>query len=440
MQMVWQPQMYSDLAPDMPAATPEESAKKANAVSERLYAELLVSSGYMQLVHQVALLRHLSTEPDRSETVEVRKVTYRGDAHDARWMTAKSGPIPFSDPVVSEAHLATQNFRARALLSTQPPGRQRAVSYRILLRSVKLDQLGPNEIADPEYESVYRARYVPEDTDVSFNRLAIEFDGMQLRDELLLYEGVTPAAATPVVREGESELQADTFDWYMAVPTLARPSPGGAESAVSRLERLGWIEEMARPAGVSGPIRAIDGAATALPADAAGALANEWKAAKAAPGGERRNLRQERCTIAWKLRWEGNRLAVTLQGRAQDRNCALFLVIEEKLISGQFLHTAVAIAMNTQLTTVPQSFFDAEQAAWARAFGVISEVARRDAATGDPAAPGPIVEGVPISRFVQQFGVAGLANRYLQVAPQLVRSVLAEFPLSEQDTESAGCR
>lgn len=427
MKMAWQPKMHDELAADLPTGTPDQEAEKANAISERLYAELLVSSGYLQLVHQAALLRHLCTEPDRSETVEPRKTTYGSDPQGSQWITISSGKIPFSEPVTSEAHREVQHFRARTLLSTQPLGRQRAVPYRIWLRSVQLEQLAPTEVLDPEYESVYRTRYVPEGADPSFNRLAVMFERSMLRDEVLLFEGTTPA--DEINREGVATIKADTFDWYLPVPVLARPAPASSiESVAARLARLGWSEEMARPPEVSGLVHAIDIGASSVQFGAAGVLSAGWKAAKSAVRGERRNLRQESCIISWRASWVGNRLSVILEGRAEDRNCALFLVIEEALISGQFLHTAVPIAMNTQLTTVPQSFLDAEQAAWARAFGVIAEVGKRGAAAAaGTEGPGRVIDGVPVSRFVQQFGVAALADRYMQIAPQLVGRVLAEF-------------
>jgi hypothetical protein len=55
----------------------KECADVANQQSEQDYADLLLSSGYLTLVHLAAQLRHTTTQPDHSETVNGETVLMR---------------------------------------------------------------------------------------------------------------------------------------------------------------------------------------------------------------------------------------------------------------------------------------------------------------------------------------------------------------------------
>jgi hypothetical protein len=70
----------------------------------------------------------------------------------------------------------------------------------------------------------------------------------------------------------------------------------------------------------------------------------------------RRNLRREKIHVEWSLQWLADRLMVTVRGRPAERNCALFLVVEETPVSKQRLHTAFLVPLNNQVTLVPRSF------------------------------------------------------------------------------------
>ncbi len=176
----WQPAMMLNLL-DPPAFTPEHSAAKANRISQRLYAELLVTSGYAQLVQQVGLLRFLSTEPDRSETVKLGKTIYSSDSQGSQEVKVTGEEIRFSAPVTSDAHREVQHFRARTLLSTQPRGRQRPVQYRIWLPKRPAPAALAQSSAGARIRVCLPHTGMSDDEHKGFARLAVEFDRAMLR-------------------------------------------------------------------------------------------------------------------------------------------------------------------------------------------------------------------------------------------------------------------
>jgi hypothetical protein len=143
--------------------------------------------------------------------------------------------------------------------------------------------------------------------------------------------------------------------------------------------------------------------------------------------GERRHLARETIHIDWSLQWTADRLVVTLKGRPEDRNCVLFLVMEETLISGQRLHTPFLIPINNQITLVPQSFFDEENRAWKHASALIGEINRRFTKSATPGLGGPVEGRINPGDFHSRPGLERIAAFYERRAPELVRQVAQSY-------------
>ena len=76
---------------------------------------------------------------------------------------------------------------------------------------------------------------------------------------------------------------------------------------------------------------------------------------------QRRRPAQNDIQVDYTLRWEADRLTVSLKNnRASDRNYVIYVVVEETLGTGRVLHTFEGIPVTGQLTYVPQSYFDEE--------------------------------------------------------------------------------
>src|SRR5262249_16446527 len=159
-----------------------EEATAANKQSEQDYVRLLVSSGYMNMVQLLNVLHHLSTEPDRSETVK-GEVSGTRAPQPSSSVTVTSN-IPLSDPITATASRTPQKCEALAYISTQPIHRQVPISYRIYIRTMARD---PNRQDAVNFERYYSTSYVPDDANPGFLKLAVNKNDRWLLGEVELY-------------------------------------------------------------------------------------------------------------------------------------------------------------------------------------------------------------------------------------------------------------
>jgi hypothetical protein len=73
-----------------------------------------------------------------------------------------------------------------------------------------------------------------------------------------------------------------------------------------------------------------------------------------------RHVENRSVIVEWEYQWAGSELEVKLQGRSEDRNYVVYLVIEEMLPSGAVLHSGLAVPMTGALTFVADRFFEQE--------------------------------------------------------------------------------
>ncbi|RYG88740.1 MAG: hypothetical protein EON59_03545 [Alphaproteobacteria bacterium] len=142
---------------------------------------------------------------------------------------------------------------------------------------------------------------------------------------------------------------------------------------------------------------------------------------------QRRKARQTQIEVDYSLRWQGDRLRVTLENnRATDRNYVVYVVVEETLFSGQVLHTFEGIPVTGQLTYVPQSYFDEEMAALAAMAAFLRDFAKRYSESLGPIdrPPGP---GDPDPGWL--LGV----DRHILAADPVMRALESNASATTQD-------
>jgi hypothetical protein len=391
------------------------AAAEANAIGNRRYAEVLLRSGYFQLVHHAALLRHLATEPTTSETV-AGAVEFSRAYAETKSVTATSSEIPFVGVLSTPARQVGQTWSGRVRSSTQPLGHQDKIGYRVVLRSLALGTFG-HAVHDPDYSKAYRTRYENTAGQPGRKHLVVEFDQGSVLDEVVLATGNSPE--NPLARQstGPQTVIVDAFDWY--VPEIGLVS-----------------DELDAP---HAPF-ALTGAPAPLPMlwplpranavhDLAGGDLHQWLTwlESADVVGERRHLSRGTVAVTWSLEWLGPRLVVTVTGRPQDRNCVLFLVVEENLISGQRLHTAMPVPINNQITYVPKSFLDEEDRGWGHAHQLVDEMNRRFSEAVTPHPKDPVEGRVHPLDLTSRAGIERVAAFYRATAPELVERVRHAF-------------
>lgn len=127
-----------------------------------------------------------------------------------------------------------------------------------------------------------------------------------------------------------------------------------------------------------------------------------------------------------KLDWQGSNMRVSIENRPEDRNYIVFLVVEETFGSieadeqpPKVLHTAFPIAINGQLTFVPQSLFDQETEANnnQRAF------AQKYAISVNPKPGEPVYGTITMDELTTDAGVARLAAALRQFEPEVLEKL-----------------
>lgn len=194
---------------------PDECAAAANAQSEVDYGKLLLSSGYLNLVQMTTLMRHLTTEPDRSETVTAGDVILIRNPQKAKDVKVKSEDIIFTGEIESPASREPAQCRAILPLSTQPLREVGMMPYRIVLRTLR-SILPSNHWKDPDYADYYSTRYESDPNHAGFLRLVTETNDPFALDEHELASGTSPEVLVLVQPPNDKvELLAHTFDWYV---------------------------------------------------------------------------------------------------------------------------------------------------------------------------------------------------------------------------------
>ncbi|MDC8756908.1 hypothetical protein [Janthinobacterium fluminis] len=400
------PAQEFDGQPGLPPSTftilnPADCAAAANAQSEKDYADLLVTSGYLQLLRIAALVRNEATEPLVSQTVSLRRLSTYRDPQASEEIEVSSGGSGWVQVTKSPARHEPQRFAARAQVSTQPLKRPFPVQYEIYLRT--LNQGGGEETSsDLGYSDYCRPYYVPEKRpsgsggEWTDNVLEIQtVDGVML-DEHLIAHGSSSFNHDDVRQE--IELRVDSFDWWIPVASRLGLLDHPANLA-GALSEVNWFPTVGGGAGstnggTSGPGSSGDrtSAPTGIPAtqmDMTGLVVEQglnfgsfafvgWKSGNKTWDGERRDPKRLTAKIKYELTWQGDALHVQIETRPEDRNFTLFLVIEELLPStGKKLHTAIPIPVNGSLTYVPEDFFRREAEAVAQGAQAIARFYKR---------------------------------------------------------------
>lgn len=418
---------------------PQACAQAANAQAEVAHVDLLYSSGYFNLIHLIATLRNEATDPDRSQTVR-SEAWLRRKAGASTSVTVESLPILFTGVITAQAQRQSQQYKATAWFTTQPLGRETKLNYRVWLRTL-------GSWSETSYESYHQVGYGPDPARPGHQRLETS-TGVALA-ELKLAEGQTIEA--PRQASGAAVLQALTFEWWIPVKPLGLA--GSLADSVAKdatLRATGWET----PGGGSGASPPAGGGASAgggssssaaslppiAPAAALGAALLEdvaftdyvgWSDGAEPPSGRRRLARTEEIRIDYTLKWQADRLTVTLaNNREQDRSYVVYVVVEEMLVSGEVLHTVQRVPVTGQLTYVPQSFFDEETIAHAKTAKFFRDFAARYSKSirDIPRPPGP---GDPDPAW--QAGTwLGIDRERLEADPVLQQMQRADFTQPQQ--------
>lgn len=418
---------------------PDECAAAANAQSEIDYAKLLVSSGYLNLVQMTTLMRHLATEPDRSETVKGDVILMR-NPEAATDVTVTSENIVFAGVIAASARREPARCRAIIPVSMQPLREDRMLPYRVVLRTFR-SILSPNHWVEPKYEDYYSTRYEkdPGVGRTGFLRLVTETKDPRVLDEKELWPAILPAGSPStsprelVQHSDEVTLTAHTFDWYVPVHSSMLDDDHFTETLVA-LRSAGWSGGK-RPAIPSKTMGAntLQGSTLTFADELAIVDSFIWQNGTQDWEGQRRELEQANVQIKYNLHWQADRLRISLESRPQDRNYVVFLVIEEMLsATGQVLHTALPVPINGQLTYVPQKFFDDEDAAIDRANRIILDVATHYAESGPVGPEDPFMGHIRPGDFYSVAGLQRLAGLAEQHQPTLLRQAVQRYEASSR--------
>ena len=406
---------------------PKECADIANEISLQDYSDVMLSSGYLTLVQLAAQMHHAATQPDKSETVQgevlLLRLTQPGSTVT---VVSAPGPILFTKTgeIKAEAWREPQQVRAFATATTQRiPRTAPLISYRVLLRTVA-SALPPRVWTEPNYESVQWGAYRPDPLHPGFQRLVLTTSSNAVLQEEVLMEGSSITAARPEVNRS-LDFKAHTFDWWIP----QQPRPGVTKSAVIDAPGhhvVGNVLPRTSPLSPN-PLPNFQLSSKDFdPANAASVVMGLGWEDGAQSQGHHREMQEAMVQMRVKLDWQGSNIRLAIENRPQDRNYVVFLVIEETFGSVEsdeqapkVLHTAFPIAINGQLTYVPQSLFDEETAASnkQRAF------AQKYAISVNPKPGHPVIKGVTERELSTDAGVERLAAAIRQFDPAALETL-----------------
>ncbi|TIP80996.1 MAG: hypothetical protein E5X60_35575 [Mesorhizobium sp.] len=136
--------------------------------------------------------------------------------------------------------------------------------------------------------------------------------------------------------------------------------------------------------------------------------------------------------VEYSASWEEDSLRVSLRNKPSNRNYVVYLVVEEKLVSGTVIHTAAPVHMNGQLTFVPQSFFDREQEARQKFFGKVAEFNQRFSESAEPGPINPILTAIRPGDVLRTDTVVRVSALMKEHQPELFNQLLRE-PAQQDD-------
>ena len=424
---------------------PEECAEAANAQAEKDYADLLATSGYLELLQLAMLFRNEATEPSKSQTVTVAESTFYRNPLPSSTVTVKSNPVRFTNEIITAtARRESQVCANWVTIATQPIKRARPVQYRIMLRTLK-SRLISDSGRETRYSDYQRVDYqlVPnQDQDDAhldrphprFFRLALAENEATLFDERPLLDGwfSSPRDETKH-KEGSVELKAHTFDWWI---------PVDPPFSIDRTFRATLME--LRAAGWIGPHRASDlslpeGSRQVLDRNNMLVINQEaqpfsnyyeelsWQLGRADWDGQHRDVKEEMVRVDYVLDWTGDQLYLILKNNPSHRNYVVFAVIEEKMPgSGQILHTAIPLPVDGQLTFVPRKFFEDEFEAHAQTASIIADLVARYIPTVDDIGPSDPIGWLRPGDLASRESLYRMAALVQEHQPELLQEILAE--------------
>ncbi len=427
----WTPPAVLEPAPfnQWQIANPEECAAAANAQADQDYADLLSVSGYTELVRIATLLRNQATEPDRSETVSVSKPALYRDPQPQQDVVITSDPIFMTGTISSAARREPQKCVVKALAGTQPIKRARPTTYRIVLRTLRA--FHGKRWHESTYSQYHEPRYESDPSDPKFLRMAI-FQSDAALDQHVLASGASPRTSV-VEREATATLKAHTFDWWIPVKapfSLAVPF----DDTMTQLRAFGWTQPNQTANNQPGSMQTLEHHQPILAPSATwvGSFSDlvpelYWQSGQERWEGQHRDPREQNVSIKYKLRWQGDRLSVNIENDPDDRNYVVFLVLEEQLgLSGAWLHTAIPLPVNGQLTYVPQKFFDDEAGAIAKAASTISEFSRLYAESRTPGPIDPVVGWIRPGDLMNPDSIDRFVVAAREHAPAMLTQVTGE--------------
>ncbi|MGY2119754.1 hypothetical protein ACW9HR_38280 [Nocardia gipuzkoensis] len=331
---------------------PEECAAAANAQAERAYAEILVASGYVELQQLAAMFKHEASPPSSSQTVSVRKTKLWRQEGDPYQREVVSREFKSVGKITAQAWSWPARCESETVLDIQGIRKDTPLRYRVMLRTLVPDTTLWREV---DYTDFYSSRYVADQEHPGFKVLEFFRSDSWCAEgsEKVLVDWTTAPFETAIDVSGVAELDAVTFDWW--IPS-ADPRPLLPFEPKWPVDLTQIVPEKLRPRSLrphylphtSG---VIDDVVTQL---------GKWTDGKQTWDGQHREVRGEKVTVGYTLRWQPGKLVVELDNNPQNRNFIVYLVVEEKISTGQFLHSAVPIPMNGLLTYVPESFFARE--------------------------------------------------------------------------------
>jgi hypothetical protein len=408
----------------------KQCADAANDRAAQDYADLLLSSGYMTLVHLAAQLRHAASQPERSETVRGSVFLQRHPQPGAE-VTVHSTPSLALFPkatgdIEATAWRELQRVNAIATATTQSlPRPAPLIRYRVLLRTLS-SAVPPRVWHEPDYEAVQTATYVDDPLHRGFKRLHLQTSLDAVLHEELLFEGSSPAD----VRRFDSVLsvKAHTFDWW--IPTRPSPFVSATFDQAAHGALLGR-EPTAKPSPAVPAALLRPMPRDSIDADLGGRplvmLGLGWEEGAQTWKGFHREMAQATVEMRVRAEWRNGQLRVVIDNRPQDRNYVVFLVIEESFGSieadeqpPKVLHTSFKMAINGSLTYVPQALFDEET----RVRGKRDEFVHDFGVFVRPEPGEPVFGSIELAELATESGRDRLAAALRQFEPDLMAQLL----------------
>ncbi|MDM0015297.1 hypothetical protein QTH87_22835 [Variovorax sp. J22P168] len=370
---------------------PQQCADAANEQAAKDYADLLVLSGYVQLMHLSTLCRHQATEPDRSETVAASRpplLTYT-DAVDKK-KTVESRWILGLSHVQAKALERTRECWASVRFKTQSLRRGAPLMrYRVVLRT--LPEL-------KSYSDHFATGYEPDAAHPGFQKLYIQ-RGSELDSKAIISEW-TPSSAKESIHIPETtvSLEADTYDWYIPVKSsfgsvAAKPVELSQFHATTQfVDSQTGVQIMSN--SLSGGSANMD--AIALRQSVGDLTGQGWFLGQPRAGGRDRSARERKrqeVDVTYILDWVEDELAVSLRVGPEARSLSVCVVVEEQFLSSHdnVMETAAEVPMDALVSFVPQKFFEDEAKAIGLAGAAIARnIFREELDLSDIHVPGPV--------------------------------------------------